>query len=117
MKHLYGQEDQVFENNGEGKFKDVSEDLGNYFKEEYVGRGTCLGDYDNDGDFDAYIVNLNNRGMFLRNNKGNQNNWLLINLIGTTSNQDGIGSKSKSNIRRDCSDNPEKKHNRLSFPE
>lgn len=93
LKHLYGHEDQLFENNGEGQFKDVSSDLGKYFQEEYVGRGTCLGDYDNDGDFDAYVANLNSRGMFLRNNKGNLNNWLLINLIGTTSNRDGIGAR------------------------
>jgi hypothetical protein len=30
--------------------------------------------------------------MFLRNNKGNQNNWLILNLIGTSSNRDGIGA-------------------------
>ena len=92
LKHLYGHEDQIFENTGDGKFRDVSVECGSYFKEEYVGRGACLGDYDNDGDFDAYIVNLNNRGMFLRNNKGNQNNWILLNLVGTSSNRDGIGS-------------------------
>jgi hypothetical protein len=91
LKHLYGHEDQLFENIGEGKFRDISNDLGSYFHEEYVGRGACLGDYDNDGDFDIYIANLNNRGMFLRNNKGNQNNWLIIDLIGTKSNVDGIG--------------------------
>lgn len=95
LKHLYGHEDQIFENIGGGKFQDVSTERGAYFQEEYVGRGACLGDYDNDGDFDAYIVNLNNRGMFLRNNKGNLNNWLLINLVGTTSNRDGIGARVK----------------------
>jgi enediyne biosynthesis protein E4 len=95
LKHLYGQEDQVFENMGGGKFKDVSWDLGSYFKEKYVGRGSCFGDYDNDGDIDAYIVNLNDRGSFLRNNKGNQNNWITLNLIGTTSNRDGIGARIK----------------------
>jgi hypothetical protein len=93
LKHLYGQEDQLFENIGEGKFKEVSNDLSRYFQEEWVGRGACIGDYDNDGDMDIYIANLNSRGMFLRNNKGNQNNWLIINLIGTTSNRDGIGSR------------------------
>jgi len=95
LKHLYGQEDQVFENIGNGKFKDVSWDLGSYFKEKLVGRGACFGDYDNDGDIDAYIVNLNDRGAFLRNNKGNQNNWITLNLIGTVSNRDGIGARIK----------------------
>ena len=95
LKHLYGQEDQLFENIGDGKFKEVSNDLGKYFQEEYVGRGACIGDYDNDGDMDIYIANLNSRGMFLRNNKGNQNNWLIMNLIGTTSNRDGLGSRVK----------------------
>jgi hypothetical protein len=93
LKHLYGQEDQLFENIGDGKFKDVSVASGSYFKEECVGRGSCLGDYDNDGDFDAFIVNLNSQSKFLRNNKGNQNNWLLLNLIGTSSNRDGFGCR------------------------
>ncbi|MBI5010599.1 MAG: CRTAC1 family protein [Bacteroidia bacterium] len=95
LKHLYGHEDQLFDNLGDGKFKDISNGLGRYFQEEYVGRGACLGDYDNDGDFDIYIANLNNRGVFLRNNKGNQNNWLLLQLEGTTSNRDAIGARVK----------------------
>jgi hypothetical protein len=93
LKHLYGQEDQLFENEGNGTFKDVSTDRGAYFHQENVGRGACFGDYDNDGDIDVYIVNLNSHGSFLRNNKGNQNNWLEINLVGTISNRDGDGAK------------------------
>jgi hypothetical protein len=95
LKHLYGQEDQLFENMGNGKFKDVSTESGKYFMTKRVGRGACFGDYDNDGDIDGYIVNLNDRGAFLRNNKGNENNWITINLTGTTSNRDGIGSRIK----------------------
>jgi hypothetical protein len=95
LKHLYGQEDQLFENIGNEKFKEVSNDLGKYFQEEYVGRGACIGDYDNDGDLDIYVANLNSRGVFLRNNKGNQNNWILLNLVGTKSNRDAIGARVK----------------------
>lgn len=95
LKHLYGQEDQLFENIENGKFKDVSVDISQYFQEEYVGRGACLGDYDNDGDIDIYIVNLDSKSMLLRNNKGNQNNWLTLNLVGHASNKDGIGSRIK----------------------
>ena len=92
FKHLYGQEDQLFENIGDGKFKDVSVERGSYFKKELVGRGACFGDYDNDGDIDAYIVNLNNPGVLLRNNKGNQNNWITLHLVAGSLNRDAIGA-------------------------
>ena len=95
LKHLYGHEDQLFENTGDEKFTDVSLERGAYFQEEYVGRGACLGDYDNDGDMDIYIMNLNDHGKFLRNNKGNAKSWLIIQLRGTTSNRDGIGARVK----------------------
>jgi hypothetical protein len=95
LKHLYGQEDQLFENIGNGAFKDVSIEHGDYFKKEYVGRGACIGDYDNDGDLDIYIVNLDGQSRFLRNNKGSQNNWFTLNLIGQSSNRDGIGARIK----------------------
>jgi len=95
LKHLYGQEDQMFQNEGGGKFKDISLELGKYFSREFVGRGACAGDYDNDGDMDIFVVNLNSHCVFLRNNKGNQNNWIILNLTGTTSNRDGIGARIK----------------------
>lgn len=95
LKHLYGQEDQMFQNEGGGKFKDISLELGKYFSQEFVGRGACAGDYDNDGDMDIFVVNLNSHCVFLRNNKGNQNNWIILNLTGTTSNRDGIGARIK----------------------
>jgi hypothetical protein len=95
LKHLYGQEDQLFENNGNGKYIDVSVDRGEYFKEELVGRGACFGDYDNDGDIDIYIVNLHDYGVLLRNDHGNESNWIQLQLIGTSSNRDGIGARVK----------------------
>lgn len=95
LKHLYGQESQLFRNEGNGTFNEISLELGPYFSKEYVGRGSCIGDYDNDGDLDIFIVNLNDHCRFLRNNKGNLNNWITINLVGTTSNRDGIGATVK----------------------
>jgi hypothetical protein len=93
LKHLYGHEDQLFMNDGKGKFRDISNELGEYFHQEFVGRGTCIGDYDNDGDMDVFIVNLNDHGKFLRNNKGNQNNWIMLDLQGSASNRDAIGAR------------------------
>lgn len=95
LKHLYGHEDQLLENLGDDKFVDISLERGEYFSREYVGRGTCVGDYDNDGDMDVLVMNLNDQCRFLRNNKGNENNWLIIRLTGTSSNRDGIGARIK----------------------
>jgi hypothetical protein len=57
-----------------------------------AGRGLAAADFDNDGDIDFAI---NARGGFpelLRNDGGNANNWLTVNLVGTKSNRDGLGS-------------------------
>jgi hypothetical protein len=93
LKHLYGQEDQLFENTGDGKFNDISIESGAHFQEEKVSRGACFGDYDNDGDIDVYIVNLDDKGILLRNDKGNRQNWLILDLEGRVSNRDAIGAR------------------------
>ena len=89
----YAQRDQIFENNGDGTYTDVSATAGPYFAETLVGRAAATADYDNDGDPDIVIMNSNQRAVLLRNDGGNQKNWLGIKLIGTQSNRDGIGAK------------------------
>ncbi|MBI2503436.1 MAG: tetratricopeptide repeat protein [Candidatus Latescibacteria bacterium] len=58
-----------------------------------VSRATAFGDYDNDGDVDLLIVNLNDAPNLLRNEGGNRHNWLGLQLVGTQSNRDGIGAR------------------------
>jgi hypothetical protein len=93
IQHLHGQEDQVFRNVQNRKFDDVSLTLGSYFGMEKVGRGAAFGDIDNDGDIDVFISNLGDTFTLLRNDKGNQNNWILIDLVGSVSSRDAIGAK------------------------
>jgi len=88
-----GQPDFLFRNNGDGTFEDVSKSTGAWASYEYVGRGTAFGDYDRDGDMDILITNNNGPAILLRNDGGNQNNWLYIKLIGTKSNRDGVGAR------------------------
>jgi hypothetical protein len=57
-----------------------------------VGRGAAYGDIDDDGDLDLGIVDNNGRFLLLRNDGGNQNNWISIKLIGQYSNRDAIGA-------------------------
>ena len=58
-----------------------------------LSRGTAHGDYDNDGDVDLLVFNLDDAPTLLRNDGGNQRNWLTLYLRGTASNRDGIGAK------------------------
>lgn len=93
----YAQHDQLFHNNGDGTFSDVSQASGDYFSIELVGRAAASADYDNDGDVDIVIMNSNQRAVLLRNEGGNRNNWISIKLVGKHNNRDGIGSKVKVN--------------------
>ena len=76
--HEYSEEDVLMRNDGKGNFLDVAKESGPYFTEKYVGRGATYGDYDNDGDPDILVVNLNGTPKLLRNDGGNRNNWLTI---------------------------------------
>ena len=85
----------MYRNLGKGEFDKVSDSLGPDFMRPIVGRGLATADYDNDGDID---IVTNNRGDFpslLRNDGGNANNWLTVQLVGTKSNRDGIGASLK----------------------
>ena len=92
-KATYEQSDQLFRNEGDGTYTDVSLLSGDYFSQKYVGRATAAGDYDNDGDMDIFVVNSDQRGVMLRNEGGEQQHWLRIKLIGIQSNRNGIGAR------------------------
>ncbi len=89
----YAQTNQLFENLGDGTFVEVSQISGEGLKIKKVSRGAAFGDYDDDGDLDIFVLNINDRPTLLRNDGGNENNWLMVKTIGTESNRDGIGAR------------------------
>ena len=90
---LIPQADALYRNNGDGTFTDVSEAVGIAALPARVGRGATFGDYDNDGDVDIFIVNNYAPATLLRNEGGNRNNWLHVELVGTGGNRNAIGAK------------------------
>ena len=76
--HEYTEEDVLMRNDGTGNFIDVASQSGDYFRRKYVGRGAAQGDYDNDGDLDLLIVNLNDSPRLLRNDGAVENRWLTV---------------------------------------
>ena len=89
----YAQTNQLFENLGDGTFAEVSQVSGEGLEIKKVSRGAAFGDYDDDGDLDIFVLNINDRPTLLRNDGGNANNWLMVKTIGTESNRDGIGAR------------------------
>jgi len=83
----------IYKNLGGGHFKDVSSMMGPGISERFSSRGAAFGDYDNDGDIDALVLNMNDRPSLLRNDGGNQKNWIKIKLIGTKANRTAIGAR------------------------
>jgi enediyne biosynthesis protein E4 len=83
----------VYRNMGNGQFKDVSALMGPGISEHFSSRGAAFGDYDNDGDVDVLVLNMNDLPSLLRNDGGNKQNWIKIKLIGTKCNRTAIGAR------------------------
>jgi enediyne biosynthesis protein E4 len=83
----------VYRNMGNGQFRDVSAVMGPGISEHFSSRGAAFGDYDNDGDVDVLILNMNDLPSLLRNDGGNKQNWIKIKLIGTKCNRTAIGAR------------------------
>jgi hypothetical protein len=83
----------VFRNLGNGTFEELIDEAGPAVSATHCSRGCAFGDFDNDGDVDILIVNLNEPPSLLRNDMRGNHHWLKIKLIGTKSNRSAIGAR------------------------
>ena len=89
----FGQPNQLFHNEGQGVFTEVSAQSGPPFLIARSSRGAAFGDYDDDGDLDIAVVNAGGPAELLRNDGGNRDNWLALRLEGVAGNRDAIGAR------------------------
>ncbi|HEY1575705.1 MAG TPA: CRTAC1 family protein, partial [Terracidiphilus sp.] len=79
-------------NTGRG-FIDVSAESGNVFRQPWVARGMAIGDIDNDGRLDAVVTTNDGAVHILHNETSTHNHWILLKLVGHSSNRDAIGAE------------------------
>ena len=83
----------LYRNLRNGKFEELIEEAGPGVSACHSSRGCAAGDFDNDGDLDLLIMNMNEPPSLLRNDTKSANHWLKVKLIGTKSNRSAIGSR------------------------
>jgi hypothetical protein len=83
----------VFRNLGDGTFEELRDQAGPGVVAPHSSRGCAFGDFDNDGDVDILIVNMNEPPSLLRNDVRGTNHWIKLKLVGTKSNLSAIGAR------------------------
>lgn len=82
----------LFRNLGGGRFEELLDGAGPAIAEIHASRGVAFGDFDNDGDLDILIMNINEPPSLLRNDLSGAGHWLKVRLVGTNSNTSAIGA-------------------------
>ena len=89
----YRQRKVAYLNEGGGKFREVSDQLGPGILEQVPARGMAIGDFDNDGDLDVLVNCVNDVPQLLRCDAKTGNHWVKVKVKGTKSNRTGIGAR------------------------
>lgn len=88
--HLHYREPMLLARNTSHGFADVSAQSGSVFAQPWVARGLAIGDLDNDGRLDAVVTTNDGLVHVLHNQTQTRNHWLLLKLVGHSSNRDAI---------------------------
>jgi len=93
----YNEPKTVYLNLRDGRFQDISKQLGEAILDPISARGCAFGDFDNDGDVDVVANPVNGFPQLLRldttDGKPSANHWIKVRTIGTKSNRSGIGAR------------------------
>jgi hypothetical protein len=91
--HEYPEDPVLARNAGGGTFVDVARESGDYFQKKYVARGATWADFDNDGNVDLLVVDLNGPPHLLHNTGGTGNHWLKVDARITGGKRTAIGAR------------------------
>jgi hypothetical protein len=97
----YRQRKVVYRNQGNGRFEDVTEAIGEPLTVPKAGRGAAFADMDNDGDVDVVVNNVNDKPDFFKTTAPAGRGWLLVKLVGGSSNRSAIGARVRAIVGKD----------------
>jgi enediyne biosynthesis protein E4 len=78
--HEYTEDAVLIRNDGKGVFTDVARRSGAFFQAKWSARGTAYADIDDDGDLDLLVMDTSGVPHLLRNDGGNKNHWLKVDV-------------------------------------
>ncbi|MBM4320781.1 MAG: CRTAC1 family protein, partial [Deltaproteobacteria bacterium] len=90
---VFPQQNLVLRNQGDGTFADLSSRSGSGLLLVRASRGVASGDLDRDGDLDLVYVNQDSPVVLLRNDGGNANPWVRVELRGRPPNTGAVGAR------------------------
>jgi len=83
----------LYQNTGDGQFRDISGRAGSSIFEKHSSRGAAFGDIDNDGNVEIAINNQNEPPSLLKQTSRPADQWIILKLVGTRSNRSAIGAR------------------------
>jgi enediyne biosynthesis protein E4 len=91
--HEYPEDPVLARNDGRGGFVDVARESGEFFQKKYVARGATWADFDNDGNVDLLVLELNGPPHLLRNGGGTGSHWLKVDARVAGGTRTAIGAR------------------------
>jgi hypothetical protein len=89
----YRERKLLFLNGRDGKFRDISKQVGPAIQIPQVSRGMATGDLFNDGRIEAVVENLVGKPMILRPEGGPKNHWISFQLEGVQCNRLALNAR------------------------
>ena len=83
----------LFRNMQDGTFANITREGGPGLTTPHSSRGCAFGDFDNDGDMDILVMNMNEPPSLIRADVATGHRWLKVKLRGVESNRTAIGAR------------------------
>jgi hypothetical protein len=89
----YGERNQLFANDGSGRFRDISPENAAFCGRYNVARGLARGDFDGDGAQDLLVTSIAGPARLFRNIAPKKGHWLSVRAFDPALKRDALGSE------------------------